>query len=241
MAPPENASYGDYYEEARRAYQDEAGVKFPPQGDRTVLRIQGLFPIANNRAVEPNMQSLKIPAQHFDGLVSPRLAFFQKPLTGLVLPADYCPQELAEGKPIRFREMKSGMGGKLNGAEGMETGNIYETTLTGLRRMTVGQLMDEVRSGKITDEAAQRCGFAGAHDMWEKVNESFLSRESPDPMQEEILVLEFDKVKKDSWAYFNPPDAPKAAFIHDGKPLSPSAYRQQANGAPALKPAPQNP
>lgn len=237
QAPPENASYAEYYEDARRAYQDEAGVAFPRQGERDVLRIQGLIPVANSRAVAPAMQSLKIPAQHFDGLVCPRLAYFNEnqPLTGLVLPADYCPQALTAGKPIRFREMKAVMGSKMHGTEGLETGHVYETQLTGVRRMTVGALLEEVRGGRLTDDIARRCGYAGAHDLWEKVNDAFLGRESPDPMSEEILLLEFKPIDKETWAYFNPPDAPKAAFIHDGKPLPPSAYRNDSN-APVKTP-----
>ncbi len=234
QAPKKNASYADYYEDAQRAYKDEAGVHFPKPGNRDVLRIEGLTPIANGRPVDAQMQSLKVPAQHFDGLVSPRLAFFNKdePLTGLVMPADYCPQELKAGKPIRFREMESSMGSKMDGTEGTETGHIYETKLKKVRRMTVGQLLEEVSNKKITDKQAQSCGYAGAHDMWEKVNESFLNRESPDVAQEEILMLAFDAVEKKSWAYFNPVETPKAAFIHDGKPLSPSVYRYKSGPKP---------
>src|SRR5690606_8644243 len=103
--------------------------------------------------VDAKAQSLKVPSQFFDGLVSPRLACFNddEPLTGLVLPAYYCPQELTEGKPIRFREMKAGMGAKMEGAEGLETGHTYETELKKVHRLTVGELLEQVSRKKFTD------------------------------------------------------------------------------------------
>lgn len=222
-APKETASYADYYEEAQRAYEEEAGVPFPKADERYVMRVGELEPVGNNRYVDPTMQAFKVPSQHFDGLVSPRLAYFNddQPLTGLVLPADYCPQEVKAGKPVRFREMKASMGSKMNGVEGIETGHMYETTLRKARRITVGKLMDEISAGKITDEQAQRCGYAGAHDMYEKVNAAFLNRESQDRMNEEVLMLEFDPVDKETWAFDPPFESLKAAFTRNGQPVPP--------------------
>ena len=142
-----------------------------------------------------------------------------------MLPADYCPQKITEGKPIRFREMIADMGSKMDGKEGLETGHTYTTTLNKARRMTVGQLYQEVCDGSFTDDMARRCGYAAAYDMWEKVNSAFLDRESPSIEDEEILVLDFDPVDKDSWAFFDPPHRPQASFIYNGEHPSPSAYR----------------
>ncbi|MCB9991806.1 MAG: hypothetical protein H6867_10650 [Rhodospirillales bacterium] len=230
QAPPESASYSDYFEQAQRAYKDDAGVSFPKPENRNILRVQEMIPIANVRPVDAAMQSLKVPSLYFDGLVSPRLAHFadDKPLTGLIMPADYCPQTLKAGAPIRFREMQADMDAKMEGTEGHETGHTYESKLLKVKRMTVGDLMDQVHNGEFTDEQARRCGYAGAYDVWEKVNAAFLNRGAPDLSREEILLLEFEPVDKKSWAYFNPPEAPKAAFIQDGKPVSPSAYRMIA-------------
>jgi hypothetical protein len=61
--------------------------------------------------------------------------------------------------------------------------------------------------------------------MWEQIHTAFINQQSPNPAAEEIYVLGFDKVKKTSWAYFNPPEAPKAAITYDGRPVPPSAYR----------------
>ncbi|HIL27825.1 MAG TPA: hypothetical protein EYG18_00995 [Micavibrio sp.] len=222
----ENVSYSDYFEMAQRAYEDNAGVKFPAK-KRDIMRIGKLMPIANSRRVDALDQSFKIPSLHFDGLVCPRLAYFKKdePLTGLVLPADYCPQKITEGKPIRFREMLADMGSKMDGKEGLETGHTYTTTLNKARRMTVGELYTEVCDGTFTDEMARRCGYAAAYDMWEKVNSAFLDRESPSVEDEEILVLDFKPVDKDSWAFFDPPHRPQASFVYNGEHPSPSAYR----------------
>jgi hypothetical protein len=79
--------------------------------------------------------------------------------------------------------------------------------------------------GEISDTQAQACGFASGFDLWEKVNEAFLNHESPNPGAEEIYLLEFEQVDLKSWAYFNPPEAPDAAFTFGGQPVPPSAYR----------------
>ncbi len=237
-APGENGSYSDYFEQARRAYEDEAGLKFPPADKRRILLIQELFPVANTRKISAALQTLKVPASHFDGLVAPRLANFddKAPLTGLVLPADYCPQELRKGERIRLRETLMPIGAKIEGTEGHETGHVYETTLKNIRRITLGQLRKEVESGKMTDKKARQYGYASSYDMWEKINEAVISRESADPDSEALLLLDFKKVDKRSWAYFNPAAVPRAAFSRDGKPVPPSAYRAFNDNAPGGKP-----
>lgn len=222
----DNPSYSDFFEQAQRAYEDDAGVKFPPR-KRDIIRIGELMPIANSRKIDAMHQTFKVPALHFDGLVAPRLAFFKsdEPLTGLALPADYCPQKLTEGEPIRFREMQSSIGSKMEGAEGLETGHTYTTTLTKARRVTVGDFYRQVTDGTFTDAMANRCGYAGAYDMWEKINSAFLDRESPSVESEELLILEFEPVDKNSWAFFDAPNRPEASFVYNGEHPSPSAYR----------------
>src|SRR5690606_12773847 len=109
---------------------------------------------------------------------------------------------------------------------------------------TLGDFYDMVLGKKFTDKDARRYGYAGAHDMFEKINSAFMNKERPDPLAEEILLIDIAPVKTKSWAYFNPAEAPKAAFIRDGKPLSPSAYRwhnpkpgDNDNGTPAKQTA----
>jgi hypothetical protein len=227
-APEENESTRDYYEQARTDYVDNSGTDFPEAGKRDVLVVQALDPVADPaRTVDAAMQSLKVPSIYFDGLTAPRLAHFNKdePLTGLVMPADYCPQTLTAGQPIRFREMDGAMWAKIEGEDNAETGHIYETTLEKARRVTLGALYTDVKNGRFTDAMARRYGYAGAHDMWDKINQTMVDREVPAPQDEELLLIEFAPVQKESWAYFNPPVPPKAAFIHNGQPVPPSAYR----------------
>jgi hypothetical protein len=220
-APKIDQGFQDYYRDATRAYT-EAGMDFPAAAAREVLVIETLKPLVQTRRhLDSAMQSVKVPALFFDALVSPRLSHMpaDKPLTGLVLPVNYSPQELQPGQPIRFREMQAPLGAKLEGVTGKDTGQIYESTLQDVRRLRVGDL------GNVDIETAQRNGFASPHEMWEQVHRAFLNQESVNPNAEEVYVLKFSRVKKSSWAYFNPPEAPKAALVYDGKPVPPSAYR----------------
>lgn len=229
QTPTSKHGFDDYLEQARRAYEDDAGVKFPAREDINILLVQKPMPLAHTRPGEINatMQSIKVPRLYFDGLVAPRLAHFgdKKPFTGLVIPVNYSLQKLETGKPLRFREMDAGMGAKLSAEEGVDTGHIYESRqLEKVTRLSVNDLYQRVTSGEINDSQAQACGFGGAQDMWEKVNEAFIAHESPDPGAEEVYLLEFAAVRPESWAYFNPPEAPEAALIFGGQPVPPSAY-----------------
>ena len=228
-APPEKdaGSWTDFYGQARDAYV-ESGSKFPGPRSRDVIVVQTPAPLAyTRRNIDPSVQTVKVPGLHFDALVCPRLGYYdddRKP-TGIVLPVDYCPQRLDVGKPVRFREMSAPMGAKMDGIEGTDTGHIYESTLRGVKRMTVGELGRKVGKKEITDRMAQGYGFADAISMWEKVNGSFVNQESPSVANEEIYLLDFDEVDKNSWAYWDPPSAPVAALSYGGEPVPPSAYR----------------
>lgn len=231
--PAGGKGFENYLDLAKKAYEEDAGVKFPEESERSVLIVQKPQPVANSRpdGMDLEMQTIKVPSAFFDGLVTPRLAHFdhKKPFTGLVMPVMYSLQKLEEGKPVRFREMDALMGAKLEGNEARDTGHIYESKkLAKVVRMTVGDLYEKVSSGEISDTQARHCGFASGFDMWEKVNNGFLTHESPDPSKEEIYMLEFDRVNARSWAYFNPPRAPEAAFSYGGQPVPPSAYRWTA-------------
>ncbi|MCM2344705.1 MAG: hypothetical protein NDJ24_09115, partial [Alphaproteobacteria bacterium] len=228
--PAGGKGFETYLEQAQRAYEDDSGLKLPVEEHRNILLVQRLLPIANSRpgAIDARIQTIKVPQAFFDGLVSPRLAHFdaRKPFTGLVLPVMYSQQTLEEGKPLRLREMNAPMCAKIDGIEEKDTGHIYESkNLAKVTRLTVGALYEKVSSGEISDAQARHCGFASGFDMWEKVNNAFLAHESPDPSREEIYLLEFDRVNPRSWAYFNPPEAPEAAFSFGGQPVPPSAYR----------------
>lgn len=251
-APPETGAYEDYYAQARAAYS-AVGASLPKPDQRAVLLVQKLHPVGNTRPnLDPAMQTVKLPAKMFDGLVAPILANADKniPFTGLAMPADLCPQKMEVRKPIRFREMRGDIALKLSGDTNPETGHIYESVLKKVRRVTMNQFHDMVfgaASGKaqarFTDADARRYGYPAAFDMWEKLNQTFVDSDSQDPGREEILLLEFDEVNRKSWAFADPVHAPVAAFIHDGKPVPPSAYRAFAkaandNGAkPAQQPA----
>jgi len=226
-------TWSDFYGMARDSYE-ESGSKFPGARGRQIIITQTPVPIAHSRRdIDPTIQTVKVPTLHFDALVSPRLGNFddKKPLTGLVLPVGYCPQEIKKGEPIRFREMCAPMGAKLTGVDGEDSGHIYESKLRNVTRMTVGDLMRKVSKKEITDKQAQRFGFAGAIDLWEKVNSAFINQESPNAAEEEIYLLEFDAVDKKSWALWDPPYAPVAAMTYGKEPVPPSAYRWFQNSA----------
>jgi len=226
-APVDSPSYSDYFEQAQRTYEDDAGVKFPTPAKRDVIRIEGLMPLAATRQVNAGDQTLKVPQDYFKALVNPRAAHFHddEPMSGLVMPADYCPQTLKNGQDIRFREMYAAMGAKMTGEEGGETGHTYTTKLETHEIITVGDLYTRITDGTLNDDQARRYGYAGAYDMWEKVNAAFLNRNAADADSEKILMVTFEPVDKASWAFFDPPSRPEASFIYDGQPASPSAYR----------------
>ncbi|HEY8191935.1 MAG TPA: hypothetical protein VIG74_05885, partial [Alphaproteobacteria bacterium] len=227
-APTEQGTWDDLYERSRRAYENESGVDFPGPRSREVLIMQQPVPLAHTRRnIDPAMQSIKVPELHFMGLVCPRRAHFDadKPFTGLLMPADGVHQKLETGKPIRFRETTGTMTAKLDNTAQTDTGHIYETTLRKVRYVKVGDLLREIEQKKFTDAMAQRFGFAGSFDMWEKITQSYTNVDSPDSAAEAVCLLEFDPVDKNSWAYWNPPEAPVAALTYDGKPVPPSAYR----------------
>src|SRR5690606_31559766 len=111
-APAENGGFQDFYRHARAAYES-SGARLPEEGRREVLLVESLKPLAQTRRrIDPAMQAVKVPALFFDALVAPRLAHFPeaKPLTSLVLPVDYMPQDPKAGRGIRFREMDAPLG-----------------------------------------------------------------------------------------------------------------------------------
>lgn len=231
-APSDTGSYTQYFEQAKNAYREEGGVSFPRPENRRVMVIESLVPLAASRALDTGMQTIKIPSHSFDALVAPRLSHMDddKPLTGLVMPAYNLFQPLEKGKPIRFREMDGGAYAKIEGVNERETGHTYESRkLKKIRNITVGQLYKELTNGKFKDLDAQKYGYASAYDLWEKVQQVFVNNDLQSADQEEIVLLEFEPVKKDSWAYFNAAEVPKAAFVYDGKPTPPSAYRLKAS------------
>lgn len=221
QAPSETGSYARFMERAKRAYTDIAGVKFPRVDRRDVIVVQDLIPIADpGKATDWTHQTVKVPNEFFDGLVNPRLANFNDDeiFTSLVLPTDYCPQDFEADQPILFREMEAPMGSKVTGNESTDTGHAYQTTLRGVTQMKVGDLRD------VKDEVARQCGYASSLDMWEKVRGAFLNREAPNPDNEDVTLLTFDPVSKDTWR-FAPTDAARAVFTYGGELASPSKFR----------------
>ena len=224
-APVETEALRDFYEQARVSYQD-ANILFPPSDARDMLIVQDLMPIAGpGRSVPGDLQTLKVPSIWFDGLVAPRLAHFNRKLTGLAMPADFCPQRIVAGQPIRFREMQGTMWAKAEGADGAETGHGYVTMVKSAEHLTLDELRARIADKRFTDSDARRFGYAGGHDLWEKLNQGFVDRGQRHPGAERVLMIEFRPVQAKDWSYFNPPKAPKAVFTESGKPVPPSAYR----------------
>jgi len=239
-ALPENGSTEDYYDLARRAYEGEAGMDFPPASKRDVIVIQDVMPLAATRKIDPSVPTFRVPLVYLDGLVAPELAFREKrePIQGLLMPSDVIHQRVEEGQSIRFRGMIAEMNAKIEGTEGEETGDIYESNVVSVNRITVGELCSQIQDGSFTDADARRYGYAGAYPLRDSLLQSYNQVLSPDPYAEELTLIEFEKVDKKSWAYFNPPEAPRAAMVAKGQRVSPSAYRDLLGVKPVNGPQP---
>jgi len=230
-----DTSFANVNNTARRAYA-QSGTDYPDEANRVILGIEDLYPIANTRKINAERQTIKLPSLHFDALTCPQISSLgAQTLRAAIVPLDYCPQKLDTGKRIQLRETACAMFENIKGEAHNDTGHIYETRLkkvTGLDKagnrvgITLRDLFNKLSSGEINQKLVRECGFLGLDNMKQKMEQwSKEQRKDHDPLDQQVMVLEFDKVRKDSWAYFNPPEAPDAAITKDGKPVPPSAYQ----------------
>ena len=203
------------------------------------LGVEGLYPVAGTRRnLNHTVQTLKLPNVQFYGLVAPRFVGLDTPVTAVVVPVDYAPQQMTVDAPLRLRQMDAGSYANLRGEDATETGHTYETTLRHVigeenadqkRGITVERLL-RLANGEDSDlrKMLEGAGILGPDHLRKMLADWTSETWKTDPDQQRVMVLAFDQVSPDSWAmlFHNAPvSGPKAAFRYDGAPVSPSVYR----------------
>ena len=217
---PKTAEFPEVYRQAEAGYHDSGYVLPKNNGSMLMLAAETFTPLANTRAIDETVQAVKVARQvDFEALVSPTLGMRPQPLTGLVLREyEFTP---AKGK-ARFQETD---------ADGVETGWELEGEIKGVKKMTLSQLRQQIKSRKFTDEHAQQYGYSGTQHMMMDVSAMFsdeLVREErktgpANTSDETIMLIDLKKpVDANTMAYLNHIDAPEASiareFLGDRKP-----------------------
>ncbi len=224
---------------SRRAYE-HAGQPFPDYKNRIVLGIEGLYPVANSRHINPDIQTFKLPNEQFDGLVYPEIANLPKHVRGLIVPAEYVSQELTPGKIIRLRETHGQRFDNIRGDAGEDTGHIYDTKLKqalGLdangnaKGISVKKFFNDIASGKISQKLIEKTGFQSKDHIEKTLRDWSSDMLKKDFEKLKVVFAEFAKVNKGKWGYWQPQEAPMAAMTRNGvDPVPPSAYRPSFKG-----------
>lgn len=263
LIDPNDKAFSDIIHTAHTNY---AAAGQPLQADDKLfyLGIEDMHPLACSRDLNFGHQSLDLPFNHFWATVDPAFArapqadknlaglFNDKaaPHRALIVPLDYCPQELVPGAPLRLREVAGNMFANLDGALGKPTGHILETQLTevwGLKAdgrqegFPLKVLTRMIQSGKFSEQIAQEAGFLSGPHVERALRENFITakfRTNPD--KQRFLVIRWEEVNAaykhsqneadNQWAFIQPDPAnyrtvPRAALMRHGHYPYPSEYR----------------
>lgn len=242
---PDDAMVEFLRDKARTDYGN-AGIEFEKNERFVMLGIEDIYPLAGTRSIDFSLQSFKLPHNHFDGLTNAfAYAGFDRPLTAVLMPVDYCPQVLKPGERIRLRQMSEKMFSNIKGeTDKSDTGHSYETVLsrvigldeTGHKRgLTVEEITDHVQRGSISPDFIKAAGFGGI-DHLRAVKDDWVTEKWKGNEREQRFVLaEFERVNADyfdngrreadnSYSYAPLGHAPSAAMSWDFAPVSPNMY-----------------
>lgn len=248
IAAKDKSRYSTIIEKVESDYE-RAGTPIAEKDTVSFIGIEKLYPLANTRHIEQNVQSFKLPSLQFDGLTFPKMsAFGENPIRTVILPTDYCPQLLEPGKLLRLRETTAEVFSNMQGIVGQETGHIYDTTLTSVDGIdgsgkvvgiTIEELCETFRQNQNDRNARilEGSGFAGVDHLYSKLNQ--WRADGLKTRDQKLLVAHFEAVNDNyfqngrdealnMWGYFNALTAPKAAFAVNGQHPSPSVYRDHS-------------
>ncbi len=233
---PKLSGFGDVQSKIRRDFE-RAGQPFGEKDVISALGIEQLYPVANSKkdmAQRAKYQSVKLPKMHVDGMLFADLANSDTTLTTAVVPLDYVPQQLKIGDPVFIRAMDTDMFCNIDGDTAPDTGHTYVAKLKHVYGMdkdgnktgiTLAEFNDMAKGGDIPAKVIKGAGFMGPDHVESRLNEWVLKKWKGEPLEQKVLVMVFEKVRKESWGYFNPPEAPWAAFAANGNRPAPSGYR----------------
>lgn len=225
VASPDDGDYRSIHlnDAAKRAYE-YAGKDFP--ASPVVLGIEGLYPVANTRDMPSDVQTFKLPKQNFDGLIYHEIANLPKEVKGLIVPSECVAQSLKAGEIVRLRESSGDMFDNICGDSGEDTGHVYDTKLKKVvSDITLRELFNKVESGELNEKIMTDFGFQSKSHIQQVFSQYAANMQKPDYEEIPVVIVEFDKVKKDDWGYWNPPEAPVAAMLRGKKAIAPSSYR----------------
>ena len=137
---------------------------------------------------------------------------------------------------------------QITGEKGAPTGHITETKLTdiwGVDKATghkqgipLGRLIDMIKSGDIPEKIIKDAGFLAGQQIERHLQENLTAAKfRGKPMEEPILIAQWDAVNKDYMASGGDEsknkmafiqagyNAPRAALMRFGRPVYPSEYR----------------
>ena len=171
------------------------------------------------------------------------------PLSAVLMPLDYFPQDIGPNEKVRLRQMNTEMFSNIHGeTDAADTGHTYETRITkifGLNEKTGavegiprGEFMRRVEKGEIPKKYLEAAGFVGGSaEHVRQVLDGLVTakwKDRPDEMP--LVLVAFQKVngtyakngrqeRLNTYAYCHLTQPPQAAFAWDGEPVLPGAYR----------------
>lgn len=204
--PAQKARFQNAFDRARRDYEED-GYALPANDDKELVAVsfEYLDPLANTRKIHTKRKDILMPhPEDFLGTINPRLAGrnpkTEGPITGLAI-RHYTETYMA-GDKIRLRQTDQNE---------EETGWEVETQLTSVRKISIAKLSEDIESGKFTNQMAVDYGFGHTQDMLSKMRQAFVNQGRDwDSPKNEILLIRFKPVQKDSIAWFKPDEIPWA-------------------------------
>lgn len=227
-----------------------SGIKLDDKSKLWMVSVEDVYPLAGTKPVDWSIASIKLPKSHFDALTAPVYANMgSTPLSAVLMPLDYFPQDVTTGEKVRLRQMDTAMFSNIHGeTDAADTGHTYETRITkifgldektgevkGIKR---GEFIRRVEKGEIPKKYLEAAGFVGGSVQHvRQVLDSLVTakwKSKPDDMP--LVLVAFQKVngtyakngrqeRHNTYAYCHLTKPPHAAFAWDGEPVLPGVYK----------------
>ncbi len=187
--PKSGGLHEDFYRQVETAYL-ATGFNIPSFKDRIAVIGSGPYPLFDLRQPNQKAQSLNVETHVFEGLVSPELAGYKYPISGVILRDDHL--KISDGA-IRIREQ----------ADGQSTGWEFETEVLQAKYIT----LKDVES--FTEEEVLSFGFL-THEQAIDYFSALFSKQKKDPrkLENKALAISFAEVNafdvQKGMMYFKP-------------------------------------